>query len=503
MAKQLARKSVLSMINHLAINLFNMIALIFVTRWMGYEAVGMLAFSMSFCALFNIFGDLGFGLTHAKKIGEGHDPALCYGTLIAIKLYLTVFMALVIVSYLTIQKFIFGYKFESQELEIMVFLIIIQHLILNIAMIYNNIFSANLEIAKGQTPRVIMRFSTMIMKIFIVIFGLSVIFLAGAELIGTIIYLSIFIIFFKGYPVKRPTKAMMKQYAVFAFPITFIGWVAILAINMDKVMLGYFFGTEEVGIYTVPQRITEAMLILSTTIAGFYFRVFAELHEKKQFKKIQILSNKAEKYISTFILPPIIIIMIFAAPILTTIFGDDSGPSVPLIRIMVITVFIQATMNPYNIQIIAAGKLKLSLKLSVLTLVMNIILNVVFIPKSLFGVPFLGMGAQGAAYATLISLSMRSLLARIYAFRLTQSKPNRRVALHIMSAIITTGIVYCIYHAFEYHWILLIIYSLMIITIYLFIMRVVGEFTNNDIEFFLNATHPGKMKAYIVEEIKE
>ena len=66
------------------------------------------------------------------------------------------------ISYLLIQKYIFHYVFDSRELEIIIYILIIQQLILNISTAFTNIFAAKLEIAKGQIPKVTKRFIVML-----------------------------------------------------------------------------------------------------------------------------------------------------------------------------------------------------------------------------------------------------------------------------------------------------------------------------------------------------
>ena len=501
MGRQLARKSTLSFINHIIMAIFSFISLVFVKRYMGYEAVGMIAFAVSLMTMFSIIGDMGFGVAHLKRVGEGLDIGRCNGTIITIKTLLTIVMGGVIFLYLFIQKHIFNYEFESNELKIVVYIIIINSLIQNIAMAFNNIFSARLEIAKGQIPRLVRRSIVMILKISFALVGFSVIYLAYAELIGVIVYLLLCILLFLGYPLKKPNKEFIKKYATFAIPVVFLGAVGKLAETVDKVMLGYFLGSYEVGIYSVPQRITQTLLLISTVITNILFVAFSSYYSKKNFSEIQRLSNNAEKYISTLVLPFVIILVVFAEPILL-IFGDDTGPSVPILQIMAVAIYLMAIMNPYSVQVVSTGHIKIGFKLALLSLGLNLLLNSIFIPENIGGISLLGLGAKGAAIATMISFAIQGILARIVAYRITKTRPNNRILLHFIAAALTFTPIYLLYSTLHFEWIYLFGYFLLTFALFLLIMGLFREFTKKDFELYLNAVHPGKMKKYIVGELR-
>ena len=127
MSRQIARKSTLAFTIHILWTICSFISLFFIKKYLGYEAVGMIAFATSFIAMFTILGDLGFGVSHLKRVGEGLDLGRCNGTIITIKLFLTMIMGTVVFSWLLIQKYIFNYEFESKTLEYLIYIFLIQY----------------------------------------------------------------------------------------------------------------------------------------------------------------------------------------------------------------------------------------------------------------------------------------------------------------------------------------------------------------------------------------
>ena len=61
-----------------------------------------------------------------KRVSEGKDLGECHGTFLSLKLILIVFFIITIFSYIYFSKTYFGYSFESQELELILYLTVAQ-----------------------------------------------------------------------------------------------------------------------------------------------------------------------------------------------------------------------------------------------------------------------------------------------------------------------------------------------------------------------------------------
>ena len=93
----------------------------------------MLAFAVSFVGLFKFIGDLGVGVSHSKNVNDKNlDEGKCNGALITIKLVLNILMVLSILTTIFVLKIFFDYRFESEILELLVYLVIIKVFIDNL-----------------------------------------------------------------------------------------------------------------------------------------------------------------------------------------------------------------------------------------------------------------------------------------------------------------------------------------------------------------------------------
>lgn len=357
MSGQLARKSFLIMISRFFTPVLGMISLVLVKRYLGYEAVGMLAFAFSFVAVFSFLGDLGLSNAHTKKSNEkGMDEGKCNGTFVTLKLILSFVTVFAVISFLFIQKHFFNYEFENQIINTLIILAIVRLFLLNIKSIYATLITSKTEIALGFVPIVIAALVKFLLKVIFLVLGFGIASIAGAELIGSLI-LVILCVYFIRYPISRPDWIYIRKYVSFAIPITFIGFVLIYSKNIDKIMLQYFLDSVAVGVYVIPQRILEVTLVVSTGVIALLFPTFSKLFDQQDKARIQKLTNKSVKYVSLCLVPIYLFLFLFGSQILQILFGPDSSASFPVLKVFIIISYLNAIRLPYSIQMIASANL--------------------------------------------------------------------------------------------------------------------------------------------------
>ena len=114
----LGRKGVLRLSVRILMSFFGLISSIFVQRYLGYEAIGMMAFGASFISLFGIFGDLGFGSAHNKKVNEGRlDEGICNGTIISVKSFLSIFLVTLVFLIIQVWKYFSHDIFDNTTIQ--------------------------------------------------------------------------------------------------------------------------------------------------------------------------------------------------------------------------------------------------------------------------------------------------------------------------------------------------------------------------------------------------
>ena len=106
------------------------IALLFVARKMGAEAIGEFSYAMSLVGAFTFLAFFGFRMAHVKRISEGLDLGKCIGTFLSIRLVLISIMLIVFASsYWFWTSFLGKELYDTTESVILLVLVYYIHLI--------------------------------------------------------------------------------------------------------------------------------------------------------------------------------------------------------------------------------------------------------------------------------------------------------------------------------------------------------------------------------------
>ncbi|UCG30878.1 MAG: flippase [candidate division WOR-3 bacterium] len=498
----IARKVSLAFFSNVGTTGLGYISLFFVARYMGPEALGIIAFALAYVGIFRSFSDLGFGSAHVKRVSEGKDFGVCNGTYFSAKMLLTLSMSVIVLATVLIPKAFGHSSFVSREHELVLYVMLLSTIIGNASMMINITFGARKETAKQSIPLIVGKVVEVSGKVIVAVVGLGVVMLAGASLISAVVILFCFIYLFRGYPVAKPTKEYLKSYAKFALPVVVIAFLTDITHNMDKVMIQFFWTTSDVGFYSAAQQISFALSYITIASTTLIFPTISAYHSQNKVGSIRSLSNRAERYLSMVFSPALIFILILARPICTVLLGAGFAQSAPLLVILVAVVFVNGTTAPYTQQIGGTNHIFLAAKISVVIFVLDAILNVIFIPREFMGLRLLGMGGIGAAVSTLISISVGAVLFRFYAYKITGSKPNPRVLRQITAAAIM-GVFLFSFSRFVSNINLLHLVAAGIsgVVLYTLSLVVLGEFDRKDASFFFKILNPLEMKRYASAEI--
>ncbi|WP_276367343.1 flippase [Chryseolinea sp. H1M3-3] len=191
------------------------------------------------------------------------------------------------------------------------------------------------------------------------------------------------------------------------WPLIFSGFMIMIYMRIDQIMLGEMINDYQVGTYSAALKLSEIWYIIPTIICNSFFPSIIEakkLGEETYFRKIQNLFNIL--FILSFVIA--IVVTIFSDLIIHILYGTQYKDAATILSIHIWTsVFVFVGVGSSSFFIVENLQLKTFTR-TALGAVVNIGLNVILIPKYL---------AVGAAVATLISQFLSS-----YAFDLLSPK---------------------------------------------------------------------------------
>jgi O-antigen/teichoic acid export membrane protein len=184
-------------------------------------------------------------------------------------------------------------------------------------------------------------------------------------------------------------------------------------------------------------------------------------------------------------------------------------PALHVLQIIPFFILFAVMMHPYESQLSGMDMPKLVRNRMLIMLFINIVLNFLLVPTDiqsigLYNLP--GLGATGAAIATVISYFISLVYIRYTAFKIVKIKGNYKIAFHGIAA---AGMGIIIYYLTEYthiimitRWYQLVIISLFGLAIYYGILYLLREFKKEDFWFYMDTLNIKKMIQYVKEEFK-
>lgn len=219
--------------------------------------------------------------------------------------------------------------------------------------------------------------------------------LFGALLAGGIIFVRHVRGFFRSF-----NKNMVVPILKSAWPFAVGGLAGAFLFNVDIVMLGWWRGTEEIGLYSAAQKIVGILAIFSGFIATVTLPKLSHFAYSDQ-QKMRHLLESSLKIIFITAFPLVIGGLILKSSIMGFIFGSSYLPATNAFAILLFSILAVHPLAIISTLLFVFDKQAKAIKYALTSSLCNIVLNFLLIPK---------YGMEGAAVATSISFFVYIIL---------------------------------------------------------------------------------------------
>jgi O-antigen/teichoic acid export membrane protein len=284
--------------------------------------------------------------------------------------------------------------------------------------------------------------------------------------------------------------------------------IGIISLNIDKIMIGYFWSETEVGFYFSIQQILQIIMVLYLAVGTVLFPTISKLDSKKNLDKINKTTLLAERYISMIMIPPIVVIIVLAHPVINIFLSSVFIPAASVLIVLSIYIFIFSLNRPYSALITGMNRPGITARIGLMICLVNIPLNFLFIPHNGLLSPIGINGPTGAAVATLCSvlvgfIGLRYSARKLSGIKLLQSHTLRHIIAGIVMGVVLHLVAIRTSWFPDVYWYFLLMFAGIGLTIYLGVLFLLREFNKNDFNFFLDILHPEKMLKYVSTELKD
>jgi O-antigen/teichoic acid export membrane protein len=235
--------------------------------------------------------------------------------------------------------------------------------------------------------------------------------------------------------ITRMEKRETTDLVTYSYPLLFSGIMGMVMTWTDTLLLGVMRSASTVGVYNAAYPTAQMLTVIAGGFGSLLFPVVSEHYSKGEKKEAIEISSTAIKWIFTSSFPLLLVMVVFARPLLRLLFGTDYTSGATAMAILGSAYFLQSLGNHGSIFIKSEDRTKIVFYNSVIAAALNIILNVLLIPI---------YGQTGAALATAFSGTLVTVIAVIEAYRFFDVQPYRLKKLlpPALAGIISASAVY-------------------------------------------------------------
>lgn len=344
----------------------------FLIRYIGIEKVGLLNFATAAMAYFSIIINYGFNLTATKEVALCKDDVDARARLFNVVMTSKVFLSIVCVLFLGVLLWLVP-RFRSEYLLYLI--------------VFGGVFFQNMSPVwffqgVGQLKQIALY--NLIVKtvctavIFVMVKGpqdymwVAILQTAGFFLVAV---LSLVHLLSKYHiqvsiPLFSEVRTQLHN-GMYVFlsqlKISFFS-------NFNVLILGFFAGNTAVGYFTSADKVIRALAVIQIPVTTTFFPHFARLLKENK-KAAYALIRKLSAWAIGLYVPVLLLVFVFAYPLVQLVFGDGMEAVAVIIRILVLLPLLIILNNFAGTQMLLnMGKDKVFFNVLLSTAVLNVIL---------------------------------------------------------------------------------------------------------------------------------
>jgi len=377
---------------------------IFYAKYLGPVKYGELNYVLAFVNIFSIFILLGLDNVIIKKLVMFKSKIdLLLKNAFLLKLSGYIVMSIIMLLLINCCDW-----FDSLERKLV--LVFLVSYFFQVFYFYEYFYQAFLLNKYIFLSKVITLTTVFILRIFIVIYYKSLVLIAITYVIESIMLSMFYIFFFKNkfkkdiYKNTENKKKLKFLILKESFPLMLSGFLVIIYMKIDQIMIKYFLSAKEVGIYSVAVKLTEVWYFIPMIISNALYPLMI----KKRQQGVNEYNGLFQKMYFSMVTLAILLIAftyLFGEKIIILLFGKEYINAYEVLLIYVwASLFVFMGVFASKWMIIERYN-KFVLFKSIAGVIINIVLNFLLIPR---------LGIKGAAIATVVSQLVSSYLFNMF-----------------------------------------------------------------------------------------
>jgi O-antigen/teichoic acid export membrane protein len=184
-----------------------------------------------------------------------------------------------------------------------------------------------------------------------------------------------------------------KEVISFSAVILGTGLLEFLMAQADKILIGFYLGAREVGIYAVVTTLVTFVPILLQSVNQIFSSTIADLYARGQQELLGRIFQTLTKWILGLTIPLAAVMILFASPLMR-IFGRDFAAGWPILIIGTIGQLVNCGVGSVGYLLLMSGNQRRLIRIEAVMAAAMVLLNLLLIPR---------WGITGAAMAAAIT----------------------------------------------------------------------------------------------------
>jgi len=410
------RQSIISFCSLVSIAITGYLSTMYFAHVLGPAILGSYFLFLAYYGVFDLIGDGGFGGGAVKRISEGKEQDQYFSAFVVLRLILLVLSVCIL---LIISPYLVDLASSG-----LVFWLILALVVGTFASFGRNGIYATGKAGVSQTSDFLNHIIKISFQVVATFLGYAVAGLAGGFIAGMVAGL---LISFKYLTLRlaRFTRDHLKSLFSFSFWIFLASSGSMVFAYADTILIGYFMSNADVGIYRVAFQLTGAAAFTTGSLHYVLYPKVSNWHATGEIEKAESALSRAFTYSLLLAIPVVAGGVLLGKELLYYLYGSgfESG-AIALVFLLLVQVA-NIFMYLQTMCLDAFDQPRKSFIATAIAACLNIGLNIVLIPV---------FGITGAAFATLVSITLNALISYAYLSRSMHLRLEKRPVLNILAS---------------------------------------------------------------------
>lgn len=410
------RQSSLAFLSTILITAIGFVSTMLFAHLLGPELMGGYFLFLAYYGIAELYLDGGLGSAAVKRISEGREQEEYFTAFLFLRILLLVLLLIALA--LARELFV---DLNQEGLFVPFLLTLATGLFYSVG--FNaHVGAGNVGISKaGELLNYLVKVSAQVVA---VLLGLSLYGLVGGFICGLIAGA---LVYWRSIRlrIKRFGTRHIRSLAIYSFWVFLTASGYVIFSYTDVILIGYFLGNTEVGIYRVVMQLTSAGTFTAAALQIALFPRISRWSFERDFISIEKALTQALSYAQFLAIPVFFGGIVLGDRLLYYLYGAAFTEGAAFLPILLLSQVVNVCLMLLSSTLYALNHPEMTFRATLAAAGLNLILNFLLIPV---------FGMIGAAVATFVAISLNAFLSWWFLSREIAVRPDKRALGNILIA---------------------------------------------------------------------